>query len=134
MDSPQRSPLAASMTAHNLLIAASTDVMTHSLFFVCGQGWSAFTSADGDTFYHNSASGELSWDKPECMMTDEEREKELGGSWIWVAHKEEVWLPARVTGRSGGKPVVQILRKSPHFTATGYEYGIWPGMLILASA
>jgi len=46
------------------------------------------------TYYVNSDTNEVSWDKPEQMRTSTEREKH-SGDWTWVPHQTQVWIPAR---------------------------------------
>ena len=40
-------------------------------------------TADGVPYYHNNATGELTWDKPDAMKDKSELASEVG-SWVWV--------------------------------------------------
>eukprot|EP00002_Diphylleia_rotans_P005132 TRINITY_DN1421_c0_g1_i1.p1 TRINITY_DN1421_c0_g1~~TRINITY_DN1421_c0_g1_i1.p1 ORF type:complete len:1546 (-),score=390.98 TRINITY_DN1421_c0_g1_i1:282-4919(-) len=55
--------------------------------------WREYTTPDGLTYYHNQATGETSWDKPEELKGDEDRE--LAGDWVWMPHPEQAYVPAR---------------------------------------
>eukprot|EP00039_Didymoeca_costata_P017476 m.324043 g.324043 ORF g.324043 m.324043 type:complete len:483 (+) comp16540_c7_seq2:247-1695(+) len=63
--------------------------------------WRACVTDDGLDFYVNTETNETTWDKPEELMTDEERK--TAGEWLWVPDDENVYVPARKTGESGKK-------------------------------
>ena len=61
-------------------------------------GWQEKTTLDGLTFFMNAETEQVSWTKPEELMTDEEKE-ENSGEWVWVPHKSNMWQPAKVVKR-----------------------------------
>jgi ABC-type oligopeptide transport system ATPase subunit len=68
--------------------------------------WQALTNAEGIEYYFNTVTRETSWDKPEELMTDEE--KASGSNWFWVPHEEECYVPGLVLGQQGTKSTVEL--------------------------
>src|SRR3989338_4406119 len=59
------------------------------------QGWKEFFPSEGVAYYYNERTQATSWDKPECLMTSDE--KEGIGSWLWAPHPTHVYVAAQVT-------------------------------------
>ena len=60
-----------------------------------GNGWYEKRTADGVPYYHNETSGALTWDKPEEIMGEEEREQDKH-HWVWCPDEELGYVPARL--------------------------------------
>jgi len=63
--------------------------------------WKWLQNQEGVAYYFNSESQECVYDKPECFMTDVEKEQSTG-EYVWCPHETEAFLPARILSRSGG--------------------------------
>mmetsp|Transcript_7296 Transcript_7296/g.8849 ORF Transcript_7296/g.8849 Transcript_7296/m.8849 type:complete len:1339 (-) Transcript_7296:217-4233(-) len=64
--------------------------------------WVEKKTMDGMAFYMETDTDDVSWLKPEALMTDEEKE-ESQGEWTWVPHATDMWQPARIEKRGEGK-------------------------------
>jgi hypothetical protein len=53
---------------------------------------------DGDIYYHNKRSHATVWSKPDCLLTEAER-AEMSAEWVWVKHRHDAWVPARVESK-----------------------------------
>ena len=60
-----------------------------------GNGWYEKRTADGVPYYHNETSGALTWDKPEEIMGEAEREADMH-QWVWCPDDELGYVPARL--------------------------------------
>jgi hypothetical protein len=58
-------------------------------------------TADGQKYYFNSVSNETTWEKPDCLKTDADREK--AGEWYWCPHDVEGFVPAKKVGGGMGR-------------------------------
>jgi len=95
---------------------------------------------DGALYYANPSTEAVSWDKPDCLKTNEELEKD-SGDWVWVSAGEkpgggEGWVPARVLGGNGsdlndGESVSLQLQSGLRKTAVKnpVEEPLWPLLL-----
>lgn len=61
--------------------------------------WQALKTNDGLDYYFNTVTNETSWDKPEELMTDEE--KDSAGDWQWIPDKENAFIPAKKISETG---------------------------------
>ena len=61
--------------------------------------WQACKTPDGYDYYFNTVTNETSWDKPEELMTDEE--KDSAGDWQWVPDEAQAYLPGKKTREEG---------------------------------
>ena len=61
------------------------------------EGWEERKTVDGVPYYYNNKTKCLSWEKPDVLLTEQERSQ---GSqrWVWVADAEEAWIPICVVG------------------------------------
>ena len=69
--------------------------------------WIEKYTADKVAYYYNTKTESVSWDKPNYLKTNDEKERDQG-EWIWVSDSKEAWLPAMVKSRSGDK--VNVVR------------------------
>lgn len=69
-------------------------------------GWKEYYTADGIAYYFNAETQETSWDKPDCMKTEEEMEGQ--GDLFWAPHAEEGYVCGKViqTYMDGSKDLV----------------------------
>lgn len=58
------------------------------------QGWKEFFTTEGVAYYYNERTQATSWDKPECMMSADE--KEGIGSWVWAPHPVHGYVAGQV--------------------------------------
>ena len=56
-------------------------------------GWEQKKTLDGMVYYHNKDTNELSYDKPEKLRSNTEKETD----WTWVPDPDLVWAPAKRT-------------------------------------
>lgn len=72
-------------------------------------GWEARYSIDGTLYYFEVETGTVSWEKPEQLKTQREKDEDAA-EWVWVPHPKNVWQPARVKSREkSGEVVVRLL-------------------------
>eukprot|EP00808_Paulinella_micropora_P005871 g56997.t1 len=64
-------------------------------------GWKALKTPDGLEYYFNQDTGQTTWEKPEELMTEADRERE--GEWYWLEHAVDGFIPARKIADLGGK-------------------------------
>ena len=91
--------------------------------------WVEKVTVDGALYYSNPSTEAVSWDKPDCLKTDEELQTEAG-EWIWVSDPKEVWVPARLLNENGGEISVQLqsgMRKT--ISANDPSEPRWPLLL-----
>mmetsp|Transcript_1433 Transcript_1433/g.1965 ORF Transcript_1433/g.1965 Transcript_1433/m.1965 type:complete len:1132 (-) Transcript_1433:28-3423(-) len=69
-----------------------------------GVDWKEKKTLDGMFYYHNTASGEISWEKPDALKSKVEIE-ESKGDWTWVPHEYKLWQPARKVAVEGNGDV-----------------------------
>ena len=86
--------------------------------------WAVRGTADGKEYYHNTSSGELTWDKPRCLQTDEEKAVSEA-EWTWVPHPQRAWLPAKITGKSGSKVSI-VTKDGLKQSVSSKDVPLWP--------
>ena len=62
-----------------------------------GGGWEERFTVDDVPYYYNPSTDCLSWEKPDCLRTEEEK-KEGSSHWVWLEDPEEAWIPVCVVG------------------------------------
>ena len=62
---------------------------------MANQGWKEYFTSEGVAYYFNERTQATSWDKPDCLMTADE--KEGIGSWLWAPHPTHGYVAAQVT-------------------------------------
>eukprot|EP00808_Paulinella_micropora_P021135 g79262.t1 len=72
--------------------------------------WQACKTSDGLDYYYNSVTGETAWEKPEELMTDEEKDKQ--GNWQWVPDPQHGYVAAKLLGKAQTKKQARILKKT----------------------
>ena len=61
--------------------------------------WSAYTTDQGVTYYHNAVTGETTWNKPAALQSESEKNAASGGEvWRWIDDDVDVFVPARELG------------------------------------
>ena len=60
-----------------------------------GGGWEERFTVDGVPYYYNPSTDCLSWEKPECLRTEEEK-REGSSRWVWIEDPEQAWIPVCV--------------------------------------
>lgn len=78
-------------------------------------GWEEKLTLEGLTYYYNTGSKEVTWDKPDELLSAQERE-ENQGTWTWVPHAKDVWQPARKQDASSDGSVECILEGGKKIT------------------
>jgi myosin heavy subunit len=91
------------------------------------RAWVEKFTADGVAYYYNTSSESVSWDKPDCLKTAEEKHQEEG-EWVWVTHPDDVWVPARIKSREGDKVSVVLLSGTKKTVTKGPTEPLWPLM------
>lgn len=61
-----------------------------------GEGWEERMTVDGVPYYYNKSTDCLSWEKPDCLRTEEEK-KEGSTHWAWL-EDDGAWVPVCVVG------------------------------------
>lgn len=91
------------------------------------RSWVEKFTADGVAYYYNNSSESVSWDKPDCLKTAEEKHHEEG-EWVWVTHPDDVWVPARIKSREGNKVNVVLLSGTKKTVEKSPTEPLWPLM------
>lgn len=86
--------------------------------------WTVRSTADGKQYYHNTRSGELTWDKPRCLQSEEEKAVSQA-EWTWVSHPQRAWLPAKITSKSGTNVSV-VTKDGLKQTVSSKDAPLWP--------
>ena len=89
------------------------------------QSWVEKFTADAVAYYYNTSTESVSWDKPNCLKTAEERQQEEG-EWVWVTDPKEVWLPARIKSRQGTSVSVVLQNGTKKTVTISPEEPMWP--------
>jgi myosin heavy subunit len=88
------------------------------------RSWVEKFTADKVPYYYNTVSESVSWDKPNCLKTAEERHQDEG-EWVWVSDPVEAWVPARVKSRTGDSVSVQLQNGSKKTVAKSSSEPLW---------
>lgn len=78
-------------------------------------GWQEKTTLEGLVYYYNTSSKEVTWEKPDELLSPQERE-ENQGTWTWVPHPQDVWQPARKQDANSDGSVDCILENNKKVT------------------
>ena len=65
--------------------------------------WKAMKTLDGDTYYVNESTGDLTWEKPKHMRT--QSDMKLEGDWRWAKHPEHGYVALNIQGEPSGATV-----------------------------
>ena len=68
-------------------------------------GWKEMKTPEGQSYYWNQATGQTTWEKPEELKTEADRER--AGDWIWMPHPVEGFLPAKRLSENAQKLVAE---------------------------
>eukprot|EP00924_Labyrinthula_sp_SR-Ha-C_P009321 maker-scaffold_2-snap-gene-20.33-mRNA-1 protein AED:0.00 eAED:0.00 QI:73/1/1/1/1/1/2/54/1259 len=60
--------------------------------------WQEKRTLDGMAFYVETETNDVSWHKPEALMSAEEKQ-DSEGEWVWVPHPVDMWQAGRVVKR-----------------------------------
>jgi myosin heavy subunit len=55
--------------------------------------WKEMKTPEGQSYFYNSQTGVTTWEKPEELKTDADRER--AGEWIWMPHPTDGYIPAK---------------------------------------
>ena len=72
-------------------------------------GWLEKFTTEGVAYYFNETRDELTWDRPEALLTTEEK-SQAKQKLVWVRDEEHSWLPARIVKESKGKATVETVK------------------------
>lgn len=86
-------PKTAAQPQEERIITASSSAARSRLQ---GDGWEERITVDGVPYYYNKSTDCLSWEKPDCLRTEEEK-KEGSTHWAWL-EDEGAWVPVCVVG------------------------------------
>ncbi|ETO18614.1 hypothetical protein RFI_18649, partial [Reticulomyxa filosa] len=65
------------------------------------ENWREFFTEEGRAYYHNVITEEITWEKPDCLKTEEELGK--AGDWQWIPHPHYGFAKAKfITTRKNG--------------------------------
>ncbi|GBG34514.1 Myosin-1 [Hondaea fermentalgiana] len=64
------------------------------------KGWQEKQTIDGQPYYFNDDTMELSWEKPFELLSKAEQE-DGQGSWVWVPHPTNIWQAAKIIKDNG---------------------------------
>ena len=86
---PKRAPFTKTVTQ-----AQEERIITATRSRLQGEGWEERMTVDGVPYYYNKSTDCLSWEKPDCLRTEEEK-KEGSTHWAWL-EDEGAWVPVCV--------------------------------------
>lgn len=89
------------------------------------RSWIEKLTADKVPYYYNTTSESVSWDKPNCLKTAEEKQQD-DGEWVWISDPVEAWVPARVKSRNGDSVSVVLSNNSKKTVNKGPSEPLWP--------
>jgi len=69
--------------------------------------WQACTTPEGQEYYFNTETNETSWEKPEELMTEEEKET-LQGEWYWMPDRKLAFVPGKLMSQQGQVGTFQL--------------------------
>lgn len=55
-------------------------------------GWEERFTVDDVPYYYNTKLDTLSWDKPDCLLTEKEKQ-EGKRKWVWIENEQDGWVP-----------------------------------------
>ena len=91
--------------------------------------WVEKSTVDGALYYFNPSTEAVAWDKPDVLKTREELETD-SGEWVWASDEKDVWVPARVVGRSGTSVTLQLQSGQRRaVTPDAEKEPLWPLLL-----
>jgi len=61
--------------------------------------WQELKTDDGLVYYFNRQTQETTWDKPDELLSEEE--KQSVSAWVWIPDDKEVYIAARRIGEKG---------------------------------
>lgn len=76
-------------------------------------GWEEKVTLSGQEFYFNTDTEQVSWQKPEELMTPEEKE-DNSHTWVWVPHENLLWQPAKRLETTPAGDVMVELENGEH--------------------
>lgn len=88
-------------------------------------GWQQKLTADQVPYFFHPATDAVSWDKPDCLKSPEELERDQG-EWVWVTDEKDVWVPAQIKRRNGDKVTVSLENGSSRTVISGPKEPLWP--------
>ena len=91
----------ASITAAPSSAAAAPTANRGSI----SSGWKEMKTPEGQSYYWNQGTGQTTWEKPEELKTEADRER--AGDWIWMPHPVEGFLPAKRISENAQKLVAE---------------------------
>lgn len=59
---------------------------------VGSDGWEERFTVDDVPYYYNTKLDTLSWDKPDCLLSEKEKQ-EGKRKWVWIENEEDGWIP-----------------------------------------
>jgi hypothetical protein len=84
-------------------------------------GWSERQTVDGMPYYYNSLNDNVSWDKPDVLKTEEEKQID-SGNWVWIRDPKEAWLPAQLLNGN----TVKLMDGRKIDVKPGADEPMWP--------
>ncbi len=86
--------------------------------------WKEKYTADNTQYYWNASTETVSWDKPTCLMSDEEIDS-TSGDWVWVMVGGGAYTPARILKDGSDTVQVQLENGSKKTVRRSLE-PLWP--------
>jgi len=71
-------------------------------------GWQVKRTLDGLEYFYNADTEEITWEKPDALLTKKERDANKG-TWTWIPDAKNLWQPAQVLERNGDMATCKLM-------------------------
>lgn len=84
-------PVTSNMEKIQFKVEPKEDQSTRNPILSSG-GWEERFTVDDVPYYYNTQQDMLSWEKPDCLLTEKEKQ-EGKRKWVWIENEQDGWIP-----------------------------------------